>query len=72
MMIEKAIAYFKRVLAIQESDGETWASIGHCYLMTENLQDAYQAYQQALYLLNNPKVNAIESWNIFIFTNNNN
>ncbi|KAI8889607.1 TPR-like protein [Backusella circina FSU 941] len=52
---EQAISYFKRVLAIQESDGETWASIGHCYLMTDHLQDAYQAYQQALYLLNNPK-----------------
>jgi general transcriptional corepressor CYC8 len=32
---------------------------GHCYLMTDNLQEAYQAYQQALYHLKDPKVRAI-------------
>jgi len=30
--------------------------IGHCYLMQDDLQKAYSAYQQALYLLPNPKV----------------
>lgn len=29
---------------------------GHCYLMTENLQKAYDAYQQALVNLRDPKV----------------
>ena len=29
---------------------------GHCYLMQDDLQKAYAAYQQALYLLPNPKV----------------
>ena len=29
---------------------------GHCYLMTENLQKAYDAYQQALVHLRDPKV----------------
>jgi hypothetical protein len=29
---------------------------GHCYLMMDNLQEAYTAYQQALYHLNDPKV----------------
>lgn len=47
--------YFKRILAIQESNGETWAALGHCYLMMDNLQEAYHAYQQALYHLSNPK-----------------
>ena len=28
---------------------------GHCYLMQDDLQKAYTAYQQALYLLPNPK-----------------
>jgi hypothetical protein len=32
---------------------------GHCYLMLDNLQDAYQAYQQALYHLSDLKVNSI-------------
>ena len=31
---------------------------GHCHLMQDDLQKAYAAYQQALYLLPNPKVRA--------------
>ena len=52
----RAVDYFKRILAIQENNGETWAALGHCFLMMDNLQEAYQAYQQALYHLSNPKV----------------
>ncbi|KAG0757923.1 hypothetical protein G6F57_009472 [Rhizopus arrhizus] len=51
----KAVEYFKRILALQENNGEAWSALGHCYLMMENLQEAYQAYQQALYHLQNPK-----------------
>ncbi|CDS11716.1 hypothetical protein LRAMOSA03979 [Lichtheimia ramosa] len=51
----KAVDYFKRILAIQENNGETWSALGHCYLMMDNLQEAYHAYQQALYHLPNPK-----------------
>ncbi|KAI8052687.1 hypothetical protein BDF21DRAFT_173334 [Thamnidium elegans] len=51
----RAVDFFKRILAIQENNGETWAALGHCYLMMDNLQEAYQAYQQALYHLSNPK-----------------
>jgi glucose repression mediator protein len=29
---------------------------GHCYLMMDDLQQAYSAYQQALYHLSDPKV----------------
>ena len=29
---------------------------GHCYLMQDDLQKAYSAYQHALYSLPNPKV----------------
>lgn len=31
-------------------------NIGHCYLMMDDLQQAYSAYQQALYHLRDPKV----------------
>lgn len=55
--IGQAVDYFKRILAIQENNGETWSALGHCYLMMDNLQEAYHAYQQALYHLPNPKVN---------------
>ncbi|EAU93324.2 TPR-containing protein Mql1 [Coprinopsis cinerea okayama7 len=51
----KAIEYFQRVLALQEDNGEVWSALGHCYLMQDDLQKAYSAYQQALYLLPNPK-----------------
>lgn len=32
---------------------------GHCFLMMEDLQQAYAAYQQALYHLRDPKVSAL-------------
>ena len=32
------------------------SKLGHCYLMTENLQKAYDAYQQALVNLRDAKV----------------
>jgi tetratricopeptide (TPR) repeat protein len=51
----KAVEYFQRVLAIEEENGEVWSALGHCYLMQDDLQKAYSAYQQALYLLPNPK-----------------
>lgn len=47
--------FFKRILSLQENHGESWGALGHCYLMMDNLQDAYHAYQQALYHLKNPK-----------------
>ncbi|KAF9229813.1 TPR-like protein [Gyrodon lividus] len=51
----KAIEYFQRVLQLQEDNGEVWSALGHCYLMQDDLQKAYSAYQQALYYLPNPK-----------------
>ncbi|KAI5120544.1 hypothetical protein M0805_000273 [Coniferiporia weirii] len=51
----KAIEYFQRVLQFQQDNGEVWSALGHCYLMQDDLQKAYSAYQQALYLLPNPK-----------------
>ncbi|KAF9560195.1 TPR-like protein [Agrocybe pediades] len=51
----KAVEYFQRALSVQEDNGEIWSALGHCYLMQDDLQKAYSAYQQALYLLPNPK-----------------
>ncbi|KAH8101455.1 TPR-like protein [Cristinia sonorae] len=51
----KAVDYFQRVLNMQQDNGEVWSALGHCYLMQDDLQKAYAAYQQALYLLPNPK-----------------
>ncbi|CCM06303.1 uncharacterized protein FIBRA_08554 [Fibroporia radiculosa] len=51
----KAVDYFQRVISMQQENGEVWSALGHCYLMQDDLQKAYAAYQQALYLLPNPK-----------------
>ncbi|KAL1915941.1 uncharacterized protein VTP21DRAFT_6329 [Calcarisporiella thermophila] len=51
----RAIEYFQRILRIQENSGEIWGALGHCYLMIDDLQQAYHAYQQALYHLPDAK-----------------
>lgn len=51
----KAIDYYQRTLNISQENGDVWGSLGHCYLMMDDLQKAYTAYQQALYRLPNPK-----------------
>ncbi|CCG85040.1 protein of unknown function [Taphrina deformans PYCC 5710] len=50
-----AVEYFQSILNLDQNNGETWGSLGHCYLMMDDLQKAYSAYQQALYHLQNPK-----------------
>lgn len=35
--------------------------VGHCYLMMDNLQEAYAAYQNAVMNLNQPKVGGLSS-----------
>ncbi|TPX57492.1 hypothetical protein SpCBS45565_g08190 [Spizellomyces sp. 'palustris'] len=51
----KAVDYFQRILNIDQTNGEIWGALGHCFLMMDDLQRAYTAYQQALYHLPNPK-----------------
>lgn len=42
---------------------------GHCYLMMDDLQQAYSAYQQALYHLSDPKVCQLHPSHPSILTN---
>ncbi|KAG0321842.1 hypothetical protein BGZ99_003675 [Dissophora globulifera] len=51
----KAAEYFQRILTIDNASGEVWGSLGHCFLMMDELQKAYNAYQNALHHLPNPK-----------------
>jgi glucose repression mediator protein len=55
----KAVDYLQSILNMEPSNGEIWGSLGHCYLMMDDLQKAYSAYQQALYHLRDPKVSFI-------------
>ncbi|KAL8811810.1 MAG: hypothetical protein Q9223_003269 [Gallowayella weberi] len=51
----KAVEFLQGILKLDNNNGEVWGSLGHCYLMMEDLQQAYAAYQQALYHLRDPK-----------------
>ncbi|MCJ1433138.1 glucose repression mediator protein [Xylographa pallens] len=51
----KAVEYLQAIVKLDANNGEVWGSLGHCYLMMEDLQQAYSAYQQALYYLRDPK-----------------
>lgn len=55
-MFAKAAELYQRALTAKPDAGETWGLLGHCYLMLDDLQRAYAAYQQALYHLSNPNV----------------
>ncbi|KAF2497615.1 TPR-like protein [Lophium mytilinum] len=50
-----AVEYLRTILKVESTNGEIWGSLGHCYLMMDDLQQAYSAYQQALYHLTDPK-----------------
>ncbi|PHH85541.1 hypothetical protein CDD83_280 [Cordyceps sp. RAO-2017] len=52
---DKALEFFRAIVQLEQNNGEAWGNLGHCYLMTENLQKAYDAYQQALVNLRDPK-----------------
>ncbi|CEL58222.1 General transcriptional corepressor ssn6 OS=Schizosaccharomyces pombe (strain 972 / ATCC 24843) GN=ssn6 PE=1 SV=1 [Rhizoctonia solani AG-1 IB] len=57
-----AVDYFQRVLSLQRENGDVWSALGHCFLMKDDLQNAYSAYQQALYYLPNPKLQDPKLW----------
>ncbi|KAI8934545.1 hypothetical protein NX059_008243 [Plenodomus lindquistii] len=50
-----AVEYLRTILKVDPANGDVWGSLGHCYLMMDDLQQAYSAYQQALYHLSDPK-----------------
>ncbi|KAL2015911.1 hypothetical protein VTK56DRAFT_4549 [Thermocarpiscus australiensis] len=44
----KAAEYLQAILKLDERNAEAWGNLGHCYLMMDDLQQAYNAYQTAL------------------------
>ena len=54
----EASEFLRHIIKMEPANGEAWGNLGHCHLMMDNLQDAYTAYQQALYYLSDPKVSA--------------
>lgn len=51
----QAVSYLQRAITEESNCGEAWAVLAHCYVMTDDLQKAYQAYQNALSHLPNPR-----------------
>jgi general transcriptional corepressor CYC8 len=51
----KAIEYLQAVIKLEPNNGEAYGSLGHCYLMVEDLRNAYEMYQNAISNLQNPK-----------------
>lgn len=46
-----AIQYYERITTMDPENGSAWTSLGHCYLLTDELQKAFTSYQRALYSL---------------------
>ncbi|KAK3096311.1 glucose repression mediator protein, partial [Teratosphaeriaceae sp. CCFEE 6253] len=38
-----AVEYLRQIIKIDPTNGEVWSSLGHCYLMMDDLQQAYSA-----------------------------
>ena len=46
----QAIEFLCRAVRQEPRDAASWAWLGYCYLMLDQMNNAYIAYQQALYL----------------------
>lgn len=44
-----------KIISIDPVNGPAWTALGHCYLLVEDLQNSFQAYQRALYALTDIK-----------------
>lgn len=51
----QASEIYQRMLNYDPRNGEAWGSLGHCYLVMDELAKAYNSYQQALLFLKNPR-----------------
>eukprot|EP00299_Pterocystis_sp_00344_P014725 c730_g1_i1.p1 GENE.c730_g1_i1~~c730_g1_i1.p1 ORF type:complete len:464 (-),score=68.08 c730_g1_i1:94-1440(-) len=51
----KAIEYLQVIITLENENGEVWGALGHCFLMLDELRKAYDAYQEALVRLPNPR-----------------
>lgn len=63
----KAAEFLQAILKIDPTHGEAYGYLGHCCLMFDDLQGAYQAYQEAIRHLGNPKVRRGKQNCIFIY-----
>lgn len=55
-----AANYYEKIVEMDSENGAAWSSLGHCYLLINNLQRAFTSYQKALYTL--PDVHDPQLW----------
>jgi tetratricopeptide (TPR) repeat protein len=55
-----AIKYYEKITSLDPENGAAWTALGHCYLLTDDLQKAFTSYQKALYSL--PDVRDPQLW----------
>lgn len=51
----QAIQYYIKITTLDPENGPAWTALGHCYLLVEDLQKSFNAYQHALYSLEDIK-----------------
>lgn len=59
-LFAKAIDYYNSALKLDPNDGSVCEALAHCYLMVDNLNESYTAYQRALNTL--PDQNVPKLW----------
>ena len=52
---QHAIEYYLQLTALDPDNGPAWTALGHCQLLVEDLQKSFNAYQHALYSLEDIK-----------------
>lgn len=52
---QAAIEYYVKLVTIDPENGPAWTALGHCYLLVEDLKKSFNAYQRALYSLEDIK-----------------
>jgi len=57
---KESIEHFKSLIENNPDDGSLWTLLGHCYLLDEKHQDAFNSYQKALNLL--PDIKHPQLW----------
>jgi tetratricopeptide (TPR) repeat protein len=50
-----AIEQYVKMVSIDSENGPAWTALGHCCLLVEDLQNSFNAYQRALYCLDDIK-----------------
>jgi tetratricopeptide (TPR) repeat protein len=52
---QAAIEQYAKMVSIDSENGPAWTALGHCYLLIGDLQNSFNAYQRALYSLEDIK-----------------